>query len=71
MSDTHIESPVAVITGAGRGMGAAIAKELNKRGYRLALMSPSDTAKTLAQGWRSEATILLSRRGLPRHHRVD
>jgi NAD(P)-dependent dehydrogenase (short-subunit alcohol dehydrogenase family) len=35
------ESRVAIVTGAGRGMGAAIAHELAARGYRLAVMSPS------------------------------
>ncbi|MBB2970402.1 SDR family oxidoreductase [Mesorhizobium sp. RMAD-H1] len=42
------EKPVAVITGGGRGMGAAIARELGERGYRLALMSPSGSAVELA-----------------------
>lgn len=42
------EDPVALITGAGRGMGAAIARELHGRGYRLALMSPSGSAAALA-----------------------
>jgi NAD(P)-dependent dehydrogenase (short-subunit alcohol dehydrogenase family) len=32
---------VAIIAGAGRGMGAAAARELAARGYRLAVMSPS------------------------------
>jgi NAD(P)-dependent dehydrogenase (short-subunit alcohol dehydrogenase family) len=32
---------VAIITGAGRGMGAAAAAELARRGYELAVMSPS------------------------------
>lgn len=41
-------APVAVITGGGRGMGAAIARELHARGYRLALMSPSGSAEALA-----------------------
>ena len=39
---------VAVITGGGRGMGAAIARKLNEQGYRLALMSPSESARVLA-----------------------
>lgn len=43
------ERKVAVITGGGRGMGAAIARELHGRGYRLALMSPSGSAETLAE----------------------
>lgn len=41
-------APVAVITGGGRGMGEAIARELHARGYRLALMSPSGSAEQLA-----------------------
>lgn len=47
MSD-ETESPVALITGGGRGMGAAIATELRAQGYRLALMSPSESCETLA-----------------------
>ena len=44
-----IESQVAIVTAAGRGMGAAIARELNTRGYQLALISPSGAAEKLAQ----------------------
>lgn len=40
---------VAVITGGGRGMGGAIARELAGRGYRLALMSPSESCEVLAR----------------------
>jgi NAD(P)-dependent dehydrogenase (short-subunit alcohol dehydrogenase family) len=40
---------VALITAAGKGMGAAIARELAGNGYRLALMSPSGSAAELAQ----------------------
>ena len=39
---------VALITGGGRGMGAAIARELAARQYKVALMSPSDSCETLA-----------------------
>ena len=41
-------SPVAIVTGAGRGIGAAIACRLGGTGYRLALMSPSE--RVLAVG---------------------
>ena len=37
-----------IIIGGGRGMGAATAKEMHKRGYRLALMSPSKSCEQLA-----------------------
>ncbi|MFN8683149.1 SDR family oxidoreductase [Paracoccus sp. P2] len=39
---------VCLITGGGRGMGAAVAREMASRGYRLALMSPSESCETLA-----------------------
>ncbi|CAN0628010.1 3-oxoacyl-(Acyl-carrier-protein) reductase [Burkholderia multivorans] len=39
---------VAVVTAAGKGMGAAIARELAATGYRVALMSPSGGAAALA-----------------------
>lgn len=41
---------VAIVTAAGRGMGAAVAKELAASGYKLALLSPSGSAEALAQG---------------------
>ena len=40
---------VAIITGGGRGMGAAIARKLKTEGYRLALMSPSGSSHNLAK----------------------
>ncbi|MGJ3237819.1 MAG: SDR family oxidoreductase [Anaerolineae bacterium] len=40
---------VALITAAGRGMGAAIARQLATDGYRVVLMSTSDNAQTLAE----------------------
>jgi len=43
------EKPVAIVTGSGSGMGAAIAKELHARGYRLGLMSPSGRSVKLAE----------------------
>ena len=42
------ESPVALITAASRGMGAAIARRLHASGYRLALFSRSDDVLALA-----------------------
>ena len=40
---------VCVIIGAGRGMGAATARLMQNKGYKLALMSPSESCETLAQ----------------------
>jgi NAD(P)-dependent dehydrogenase (short-subunit alcohol dehydrogenase family) len=42
------DQKAAIITGGGRGMGAAIARKLSEQGYRLALMSPSESARVLA-----------------------
>ena len=39
---------VCLIIGGGRGMGAAIAREMHSRGYSLVLMSPSESCMTLA-----------------------
>ncbi|MDM0046533.1 SDR family oxidoreductase [Variovorax dokdonensis] len=49
MNTKEHASPVAIVTAAGRGMGAAIARELHARGYRLGLMSPSGSARKLAE----------------------
>lgn len=38
-----------LIIGGGRGMGAATAREMHSRGYRLALMSPSKSCERLAE----------------------
>lgn len=37
-----------LITGGGRGIGAAVAREMHRRGYAVALMSPSDSCERLA-----------------------
>ncbi len=44
-------SRVAIVTAAGRGIGAACARELARQGYSLALMSPSGAASKLADEW--------------------
>ena len=38
-----------LVIGGGRGMGAATAKEMQKRGYKISLMSPSDSCEQLAE----------------------
>lgn len=40
---------VAIVTGAGKGMGAGILRKLAADGYRVAAMSPSGAAKALAE----------------------
>ncbi len=42
-------SKVAIVTAAGRGLGAAIARELGQEGYKLALLSPGETVEGLAK----------------------
>jgi NAD(P)-dependent dehydrogenase (short-subunit alcohol dehydrogenase family) len=44
-----VSEKVCVIIGAGRGMGAATARLMHNKGYKLALMSPSESCETLAQ----------------------
>lgn len=39
---------VCIVTGGGRGIGAAVAREMHSRGYALVLMSPSESCEMLA-----------------------
>ena len=43
-----MKNKVALITGGGRGMGAATARELANRDYKIVLMSPSESCEILA-----------------------
>lgn len=40
---------VCLITGGGRGIGAAVAREMHGRGYEVVLMSPSESCEALAR----------------------
>ena len=44
-----------LIIGGGRGMGAATAREMHNRGYKLTLMSPSESCEQLAKELNSVA----------------
>jgi NAD(P)-dependent dehydrogenase (short-subunit alcohol dehydrogenase family) len=44
-----VKNKICLIIGGGRGMGAAVAKEMQQRGYKLALMSPSESCEILAR----------------------
>ncbi len=39
---------VCLVTGGGRGIGAAVAREMASRGYAMVLMSPSESCEVLA-----------------------
>jgi NAD(P)-dependent dehydrogenase (short-subunit alcohol dehydrogenase family) len=49
MNSDRSGEKVAVVTAAGSGMGAAYARELVQRGYRVVLMSSSGRARDLAE----------------------
>jgi len=44
-----VSEKVCMIIGAGRGMGAATARVMYNKGYKLALMSPSENCEILAK----------------------
>lgn len=48
-------TPVAIVTGGGRGIGAACARELARRGHALVLMSLSDSAAAVAAEFGGDA----------------
>jgi len=75
------ERPVAIVTAAGKGIGAACARELARRGYALVLMSVSGGAIDVAREIGGEAlagSVLesgdletLVAMALSRHGRID
>ena len=44
----RLDEKIVIVTGAGQGIGAEIARVLHTRGCRLALMSSSTRSRTLA-----------------------
>lgn len=81
MTKTAASPPVAIVTGAGSGLGEACAVELADRGYALVLMTRSDGAERLAAriggiGLRGSVTDTddlqrLVDTALDRHGRID
>ncbi|MEO6564609.1 MAG: SDR family oxidoreductase [Casimicrobiaceae bacterium] len=51
-----MSAPVALITAASKGMGAACARELARRGYRVSLMARSADVEALARELKGGAT---------------
>ena len=59
MTTTSIDQPVAVVTGAARGIGYAIAEWFLARGYRVALMDyEAETLKHAAEKLSSQGVVL-------------
>jgi NAD(P)-dependent dehydrogenase (short-subunit alcohol dehydrogenase family) len=53
--DEERSRPVAIVTAASRGIGAACARELSARGYRLSLLARSEEIEALAAELRAVA----------------
>jgi NAD(P)-dependent dehydrogenase (short-subunit alcohol dehydrogenase family) len=51
------ERPVALVTAASKGMGAACARELAARGYVVSLLARSDAVRSLARELDGRATL--------------
>lgn len=75
------EQKIALVTAASRGMGAACARELARRGYRLGLLARSPSVEALAEelgGFAVRGTVesagdleALVAAALERHDRID
>ena len=50
-----MKEKTCLVIGGGRGMGAATAREMHKRGYKLSLMSPSESCEQLAKDLKAVA----------------
>ena len=50
-----MKEKTCLVIGGGRGMGAATAREMHKRGYRLSLMSPTESCEQLAKDLKAVA----------------
>jgi len=56
MSESHVDSPSALITGGGAGLGEAMAREFARRGYRVMVSDrDEDRARAVAESIGSSA----------------
>ena len=75
------DGPAAAVTAAGKGIGAARARKLARRGYRLTIMARSDSIQDVAAGVGADAVqgtstkvedpVRLVDRAMTSHDRVD